>query len=238
MKALVADDSKITRRLLAQILGECGYDDVVAASDGAEALRLLQEGAPFDLVVTDWRMPRVDGLALLREARQQPSGRDVPFVVISSVSDDEAVAALFAEGARNFIRKPFDPSAVRRALAEVARVERLRREATTPALSGTFAAAGVVELTQFMALTRRSGVLTIDPDGRLDFEAGDLVAASAGPLRGEAAFLALAELEHGTFRLDPDAPRAPRTIARATAALLFEALRRHDERARAAGRPA
>lgn len=237
MKALVVDDSRITRRLLAQLLGECGYAEVVAAGDGLEALRLLQEGAPFDLVVTDWRMPRMDGLELLRRARRDDAGRDVPFVVISSVSDDEAVAELFAEGARNFIRKPFDPAAVRRALGEVARVERLKREATAPALSGTLAGAGVVELTQFMALTHRSGVVHLGAEGRLDFEAGVLVGARSGPLRGEEAFFALASLRDGAFRLDPDAPRAPRTIDRATTTVLFEALRRSDEQARAAAAP-
>lgn len=233
MKALVVDDSRITRRLLAQLLGESGYDQVVTAGDGLEALRLLQEGAPFDLVVTDWRMPRMDGLTFLRSARREPSGRDVAFVVISSVSDDAAVAELFAEGARNFIRKPFEPAAVRRALGEVARVERLKREATAPALSGSLAGAGVVELTQFMALTRRGGALLLGDDGRLDFEGGALVAASSGPLRGEEAFFVLAGLTEGVFRLDPDAPRAPRNIDRPTTTVLFEALRRHDEQARA-----
>lgn len=239
MKALVVDDSRITRRLLTQLLVECGYREVVPAGDGLEAMRLLAEGAPFDLVVTDWRMPRMDGLAFLRQARREPSGRDVPFVVISSVSDDAAVAELFAEGARNFIRKPFEPGAVRRVLGEVARVERLKREATAPALSGTLAGTGVVELTQFMALTRRSGVLHLgdldgQPQGRLDFEDGALIAARSGPLRGEAAFFALAGLAEGSFRLDPAAALAPRDVERPTTAVLFEALRRHDEQARAA----
>lgn len=239
MKALVVDDSKITRRLLAQLLAECGYGDVVAAGDGLEALRLLEEGAPFDLVVTDWRMPRMDGLAFLRQARREPFGRDVPFVVISSVSDDDAVAQLFAEGARSFIRKPFEPGAVRRALSAVARVTRLEREATAPALSGTLAGTGVVELTQFMALTRRTGVLHLgDPDaslqGRLDFEAGALIGARSGPLHGEEAFFALTTLAEGGFRLDPSTALAPKNVERPTTAVLFEALRRLDEQARAA----
>lgn len=233
MRALVADDSKITRRLLTQILGECAYDDVEAVGDGVDALRALTERGPFDLVVTDWRMPRMDGLAFLRAARQTPAGRDVPFVVISSVSEDEAVAALFAEGARNFIRKPFDPAAVRRALAEVARVRRLEREGTT-ALEGTLSGAGVVELTQFLGLVHRTGVLVLGPDGRLDFEGGHLVAARAGALAGEEAFFALAERRDGHFHFATDARPAPRNVTRPTTTLLFEALRRQDERARAA----
>jgi CheY-like chemotaxis protein len=237
MKALVVDDSKITRRLLAQILTESGYAQVVSAPDGAEGLEELlaasRAGTPFDVVVTDWRMPRMDGLAFLRAARAEPAGRDVPFVVISSVSDDEAVTALFAEGARNFIRKPFDPTAVRRALGEVARVERLKRESTSPVLAGTLAGAGVVELTQFMQLTQRTGSIQLEPDGRLDFDAGRLVAARAGGRRGEEAFFALVERATGTFRLEPTVTHA-REIERPTTTLLFEALRRADERARPA----
>lgn len=232
VRALVVDDSKITRRLLAQLLEEQGFAEVLTAADGLEALGLVERSRPFDLVLTDWRMPRLDGLAFLERARQDERGRDVPFIVISSVSDDDAVATLFAAGARHFIRKPFEPASVRRVIAEVTRVEQLRRSPPA-ALTGTLASASVVELVQFLSLTGRSGALSIDDDGRIDVEGGRVIAARAGGARGEAAFHELALRAAGTFRFEPDARAAARDIDRPTPTLLFEALRRHDERARA-----
>jgi two-component system, chemotaxis family, chemotaxis protein CheY len=236
MRALVVDDSKITRRLVSQLLAESGFHDVVQAGDGVEALRLLGESERFDLLVTDWRMPRLDGLGLLEAVQRDPGLRGVPVVVISSMSDDEAVARLFAAGARHFVRKPFEPSAVRRTLAEVARVERMRA-ADRPALSGSLRGTSVVELVQWLSLTNRTGALHIDSDGRIDVAAGQVVGARAGGAAGEAAFLLLAERRDGAFRFDPDASPQPRSVERPTSALLFEALRRCDERARAVGSP-
>lgn len=230
--ALVVDDSRITRGLLVQILGLLGYGDVAQAPDGAEALALLATRS-FDLVLTDWRMPRLDGENLIERASADARLREIPFVVISSVSDDEAVARLLRAGARHFIRKPFERSSVARVVGEVERVERLRREAR-PTLDGTIGGVSVVELVQLLQLTRRTGVLSIAPSGaRLDFAAGEIAAARIGSRSGEGALPAILGIGTGSFRFDPAAARGPVTIERSTTALLVEALREADEQERA-----
>jgi DNA-binding NtrC family response regulator len=136
MRVLVVDDDAGVRYTIREILEEDGHE-VDEAEDGAAALARL-DAAPAPLVVTDLRMPRLDGMALLRElAARTPAPRVV--VVTAHGSERHAVEAMRA-GAWDYFRKPFEPDdlrAVVRRAAEAARlsddVERLRGEA---ALSG------------------------------------------------------------------------------------------------------
>lgn len=238
MRALIADDSKITRGLLARILTAAGFDPCDQACDGLEAWEALSRGR-YDLLLTDVRMPGLDGLALLGRLRAEGSPlRDLPVVLISSLADDAAIQGALEAGALNFIRKPFEPASVRRALVEVARVQELARRArSSPALSGQLSGVGVLELVQFLGIARQSGRLEVAPVGAdggwIALVEGAVVAASAGDQRGEGAFAALAAAAEGTFRFEPGRPAAEPNITAPTSALLLGALRRSDERARA-----
>ncbi|MGE0709565.1 MAG: response regulator [Planctomycetota bacterium] len=241
MRALVVDDSRITRGLLARILQEGGFTAVEQAGDGAEALERLDAAGPFDLVLTDVRMPRMDGLAFLRALKGRPAGENLPVVVISSLSDDAAIEAALAAGALNFVRKPFQPASVRRVLDEVRNVERLRRQqgAARVDMAGDLDRIGVVEVVQFLSASTRSGALSVESPGggaRCELDAGQVVAAWTDDGReGEAAFQALVALEGGRFAFRCGAPSGARNVTRPTSGLLLEALRCLDERALAGG---
>jgi CheY-like chemotaxis protein len=105
-KILVVEDSVETRDSLTILLELCGYD-VVVANDGKEGLARALTDAP-DLIVTDVRMPRVNGIQMLREFRKDLANRSVPVLVVTGYSKDYADEA-FAAGADQVISKPVNP---------------------------------------------------------------------------------------------------------------------------------
>ena len=105
-KILVVEDSFETRDSLTVLLELCGYD-VIVANNGEEGLVRAVREAP-DLIVTDVRMPGVNGIAMLRELRKHPGFRPVPVVVVTGYSRDYADEA-FAAGADRVVAKPLNP---------------------------------------------------------------------------------------------------------------------------------
>lgn len=102
-RLLVADDSFITRELIRSILQGAGYE-VAAAVDGADALDKLRS-QPYDLVVSDVEMPRLDGFQLTARLRAQPATEDVPVVLITSLASDEHRRRGLEAGAQAYIVK-------------------------------------------------------------------------------------------------------------------------------------
>lgn len=82
--------------------------DVVTASDGEQALMLLEQNPP-DLVITDWMMPRKDGLTLVKEMKQQERLKRIPVVLLTAKTSPRDVIAGINSGARHYLTKPFKP---------------------------------------------------------------------------------------------------------------------------------
>ncbi|MFZ5774077.1 MAG: response regulator [Thermodesulfobacteriota bacterium] len=107
-KILVAEDSPTTRHILSFLFSKNGYE-VIAASDGEEASRLLAETLP-DLVITDRDMPKKDGLALVAEMKQSPRFRHIPALMITSTHKREDLLRALSMGVNDYLVKPFDES--------------------------------------------------------------------------------------------------------------------------------
>ncbi len=106
-KVLIVDDEMLIRRVVRGLLHHMGFVDIDEACDGAEALELFHMGS-YDLVLTDWNMPRVTGLELLKTIRHGTTKNDTPVMLVSGeVSQQRRLEAL-AQGASSFITKPFD----------------------------------------------------------------------------------------------------------------------------------
>ncbi len=105
-KILIAEDDSTSRRNLERILGKAGYE-VVAAVDGAEAFRFVQK-EQFDALVTDWMMPNVDGIQLIKSMRAKIKPTP-PIMMITALSSKEAHDHALDSGADDFIGKPFEP---------------------------------------------------------------------------------------------------------------------------------
>jgi signal transduction histidine kinase len=111
MKVLIAEDEAVSRRLLQAFLEKWGHE-VTAAPDGAEAWRLFERGA-FPVVITDWIMPEVDGLELIRRIRACPRDSYVYVILLTSKSHKEDVVQGMEAGADDFLTKPFDRDELR-----------------------------------------------------------------------------------------------------------------------------
>ena len=106
-KALVVDDSRAMRMILAKTLKELGFE-VCEAANGREALEVIeaQQGA-LTLVLADWNMPEINGLDLLKRLRQNPEFSSLVVVMVTTETElDQMVAALEA-GANEYVMKPF-----------------------------------------------------------------------------------------------------------------------------------
>lgn len=125
MKVLIADDDPVSRRLLECYLERWGYE-VRLAVDGAEAWRMYQQD-DFPLVISDWTMPEMDGLALIRNIRAAPQGAMTYVILVTSKSQKEDLVEGMDAGADDFVTKPFDRDELRVRLREGERTIRLER---------------------------------------------------------------------------------------------------------------
>lgn len=104
MKFLIVDDSATVRKIIARLLTDAGYSEFSEAADGVEALARLDEG-PVDVLLTDWNMPNMDGLSLLKEVRK--TNKEIKIIMITTEADKERVVAALQAGANSYVIKPF-----------------------------------------------------------------------------------------------------------------------------------
>ncbi len=128
MKVLIAEDDRVSRRLLQSLLEKWGYR-VVAAPDGADAWRRF-EGDEFPLVISDWMMGDTDGLELTRRIRASQRPGYVYIILLTSLSQKKDVVQGMLAGADDFVTKPFDLEELRVRLQAGERVIRLEQTLT------------------------------------------------------------------------------------------------------------
>jgi two-component system chemotaxis response regulator CheY len=115
VKILIADDSRVMRQIVSRTLRQAGYDghDLVEAADGRQAYETIVSEKP-DLVLSDWNMPELTGVEVLRQLRA--NGVQVPFGFVTSESSEEMRTTAEAAGALFLITKPFTADSFRDAL--------------------------------------------------------------------------------------------------------------------------
>jgi len=106
MKVLVVDDFATMRKIVRNILKQIGFEDILEAEDGTAALRLIKNDQ-VGLVVTDWNMPNMSGLDLLREIRQNPQTTNLPVLMVTAEGLKENVMEAVKAGVSNYVVKPF-----------------------------------------------------------------------------------------------------------------------------------
>jgi len=106
VRAIVVDDSAGIRTLVARFLAEAGFE-VLQAADGLKALACLDGGPPVDLAIVDWKMPRMDGYALLRALRSDPANDGMRILLATTETDVLRVMRALDEGASEYLMKPF-----------------------------------------------------------------------------------------------------------------------------------
>ncbi|MCL5954311.1 MAG: chemotaxis response regulator CheY [Nitrospirae bacterium] len=106
MRVLVVDDFSTMRRIVKNTLRQIGFTNIEEAEDGQKAYdRLSSE--KFDFVVSDWNMPNMTGIDLLRKVRATPQIKDIPFLMVTAEAKQENIVEAIKAGVSNYIVKPF-----------------------------------------------------------------------------------------------------------------------------------
>jgi two-component system chemotaxis response regulator CheY len=106
LKFLVVDDFSTMRRIVRNLLKELGFANVEEAEDGVAALQKLR-GGTFDFVVSDWNMPNMSGIELLRAVRADPALKHLPVLMITAEAKKENIVEAAQAGASGYVVKPF-----------------------------------------------------------------------------------------------------------------------------------
>ena len=120
MKILVVDDSQTTRKIMVQMLGEIGMDCVGEAADGQAALEQLQAADSYDLLITDWNMPILNGLDLTLAVRADERLARLPILMVTTRSMQRDILAAMKAGVNGYVTKPFDAPTLEQKIARIA----------------------------------------------------------------------------------------------------------------------
>ena len=120
MKILVVDDFSTMRRIVRNLLVELGFSNplIQEADDGENALVLLRS-QPFDLVVTDWNMPNMTGIDLLRAIRTEDSLKGLPVLMVTAENNRDQIIAAAQAGVNGYIVKPFTAVTLKEKLTKI-----------------------------------------------------------------------------------------------------------------------
>ena len=117
MKCLVVDDSATMRRIVINALKTIGYPDAVEAADGKEALAKCDDS--IQIVITDWNMPVMGGLDLVKNLRSDPRTAKIPILMVTTRSLKEDILQALDAGINSYILKPFTPEVLKEKLDQV-----------------------------------------------------------------------------------------------------------------------
>lgn len=118
MKVLVVDDFSTMRRIVKNLLRDLGFTNIQEADDGSTALPMLKEGE-FDFVVTDWNMPGMQGIDLLKAIRADASLSHIPVLMVTAEAKKEQIVMAAQAGVNGYIVKPFTAATLKTKLDKI-----------------------------------------------------------------------------------------------------------------------
>jgi len=118
INVLVVDDFATMRRIVKGVLKELGFKNIVEADDGSSALQELKKD-DFGLIVSDWNMPKITGLDLLKAIRADDKYKNIPFIMVTAEGQKDNVVEAIKAGVSNYVVKPFTPDTLKEKLEKV-----------------------------------------------------------------------------------------------------------------------
>ena len=118
MRILIVDDFSTMRRIVKNLLGDLGFTNTAEAEDGNSALAALRSG-PFDFVVTDWNMPGMTGIELLKAIRADEKLRTLPVLMVTAEAKREQIIEAAQSGVNGYIIKPFTAQTLEEKLGKI-----------------------------------------------------------------------------------------------------------------------
>jgi len=119
MKFLIVDDSVTMRRIVANSLKNLGYTDWIEAQDGREALDKLAAAGDVDFVITDWNMPELSGLELVKAIRGSAQFASLPILMVTTRGIKEDIIEALNAKVNNYIVKPFTPQVLKEKIDQI-----------------------------------------------------------------------------------------------------------------------
>ena len=119
MKLLVVDDSSTMRRIIKNTLERHGHKDVLQAEHGVEAWDLLCQTPDIGVLITDWNMPEMNGLELVKKVRAESKYENMPIIMVTTEGGKAEVITALKAGVNNYIVKPFTPQVLKEKLEDV-----------------------------------------------------------------------------------------------------------------------
>jgi len=118
MKILVVDDFSTMRRIVKNLLKDLGFTNTVEADDGKTALPILQAGG-IDFLVTDWNMPGMTGIDLLKAVRSDPEMVDLPVLMVTAEAKREQIIMAAQAGVNGYVIKPFTAATLKEKIEKI-----------------------------------------------------------------------------------------------------------------------
>ncbi len=122
-KFLIVDDVSTMRKIIKNILGDLGYTNLVEAVDGVNALEILNQNlktdAPVQFIISDWNLPNMMGIDLLKQCKKTPEFKAPPFVLVTAESEQHQILESVKAGISDYIVKPFSFNKIKEKLEKV-----------------------------------------------------------------------------------------------------------------------
>ena len=118
MKILIVDDFSTMRRIVKNVLHELGFDNTEEADDGSTALPVLKAGK-YDFLITDWNMPGMQGIDLLKAVRSDPALAKLPVLMVTAEAKKDQIVLAAQAGVNGYIVKPFTPETLREKISKI-----------------------------------------------------------------------------------------------------------------------
>ena len=118
MKILIVDDFSTMRRIIKNLLRDLGFTNTSEADDGQTALPMLQQGS-FDFLVTDWNMPGMEGIELLKRVRADENLKSLPVLLVTAEAKKEQIVEAAQAGVNGYIVKPFTSGTLKEKIEKI-----------------------------------------------------------------------------------------------------------------------
>ncbi len=118
MRILVVDDAQTMRRIIVNLLRQLGFTNMTEADDGTTAWEKLST-EHIDLIISDWNMPKMTGIDLLKRVRESETYKTTPFIMVTAEGKRENVIAAVQAGVSNYIVKPFNAATLKEKMTKV-----------------------------------------------------------------------------------------------------------------------
>lgn len=118
MKILIVDDFSTMRRIIKNLLRDLGFNNTMEADDGSTALPMLQNG-DFDFLITDWNMPNMPGIDLLREVRKDERLKSLPVLMVTAEAKRDQIVEAAEAGVNGYIVKPFTAETLKEKIEKI-----------------------------------------------------------------------------------------------------------------------